>query len=117
MDCIIQDIPRLSRESLRALQALFPQFEEKLFKFDLITSHQDRTIIWFLRPHDRRRYALTVGWNGFLRLRKYDADDTRMTVFESQEQRREDFDDLLDVFSQNEAEWIEYDMLPPLCPV
>ena len=55
-------IPHLLRESLRALQALFPQFEEKLFKFDLITSHQDRTIVWFFRSHDRRRYALTLGW-------------------------------------------------------
>jgi hypothetical protein len=112
MDCIIQDIPRLSRESLRALQALFPQFEEKLFKFDLITSHQDRTIVWFLRPHDRRRYALTLGSNGFLRLRKYDADDTRMTVFESQEQRREDFDDLADALFRSESDWSGYEIEP-----
>ena len=110
MDCIIQDIPHLSRGALRALQALFPQFEEKLFKFDLITSHQKRTIVWFLRPHDRRRYALTLGWYGLIRLRRYDSNDTRVTVFESREQRQEDFDDLSDAFFRSESDWIGYDL-------
>jgi hypothetical protein len=116
MDCIIQDIPRLSREALHALQALFPQFEEKLFKFDLTTSHQDRTIVWFLRPHDRRRYALTLGWNGFLRLRRYDSNDTRVTIFQSEHHNPEDFDDLLDAFSRSESEWSGYEIeLEPDC--
>jgi hypothetical protein len=116
VNCIIQDIARLPRQSVFSLQKLFPRFEEKAFEFDLITNGHNCSIVWFVRVHDRRRYALTLGWNGFLRLRRYDSDDTRLTVFESQEQRREDFDDLLDAFSQNEAEW-EYDLSPPLCPV
>ena len=110
MECIISDIGHLPRESVLSLQRLFPFFEEKSFRFDLITGRHDCSIVWFERPHDRRRYALTLQSNGFLRLRRYDSDDTRKTVFESREQRREDFDDLLDAFSQSESNWTGYDL-------
>ena len=108
MDSFILDIPRLPRESVRALNPLFPRFKEKLFEFDLVTSKSDQTIVWFLHPHDRRRYALALGSNGFLRLRRYGNEDTRITVFESQEQRREDFDDLLNAFFKRETDWRGY---------
>jgi hypothetical protein len=110
MDCIIQDIPQLSREALRALQALFPRFEESAFRFDLIVPGMDRTIVWFLRPHDRRRYAVTLARNGYLRLRRYDSDDTRMTVFQSEHQKPEDFEDLADAFTRSESDWLGYEM-------
>ena len=108
MDHSILDIPRLPPESVRRLNALFPRFEEKAFEFDLTTSQSDRVIAWFFRPHDRRRYALALGRNGFLRLRQYSSDDTRYTVFESQHQDPEDFDDLLDAFSNCEIDWHGY---------
>ena len=114
MDCILQDISRLPRQSVRLLQKLFPRFEEKTFEFDLITASQSCTIVWFVRVHDRRRYALTLGWSGFLRLRRYDSNDTRATVFQSERQNPEDFDDLLDAFSRSES--VGRDMKSNLSP-
>lgn len=110
MDHLTIDTPRLSVESVRALNALFPRFEEMGFDFDLVAPVHDRLIVWFSRDRDRRRYAVTLGWNGFLRLRRYDSDDTRTTVFESEYQQREDFDDLLDAFSRNESGWSDYEL-------
>ncbi len=110
MECIIQDIARLPRQSVLSLQKLFPRFGGKCFEFDLITTGQNCTIVWFVRVHDRRRYALTLGWNGFLRLRRYDSDDTRATVFQSERQNLEDFDDLLDAFSRSESDWSGYEI-------
>ena len=108
MDHSILDIPRLPLQSVRRLNTLFPRFEKKDLEFDLTASQSDRIIVWFFRPHDRRRYALTLGWNGFLRLRQYNSDDTRYTVFESQHQDPEDFDDLLNAFSKCETDWHGY---------
>jgi hypothetical protein len=110
VECIIQDIARLPRQSVLSLQKLFPRFEEKAFEFDLITTGHNCSIVWFVRVHDRRRYALTLGWNGFLRLRRYDNNDTRETVFESEHQNLEDFDDLRDAFSRSESEWPGYEI-------
>ena len=117
VDCILQDISRLPRQSVRLLQNLFPRFEEKTFEFDLITASQScTTIVWFVRVHDRRRYALTLGWSGFLRLRRYDSNDTRATVFQSEHQNPEDFDDLLDAFFRSESDWSGYEIeLEPDC--
>ncbi len=109
MDCIVQDIPQLRRESVRSLQALFPRFEEKFFEFDLIVPHNDRTIVWFFRSHDRRRYAITLARNGYLRLRRYDSDDTRTTVFQSECQNLEAFEDLADAFARSESDWSNYE--------
>lgn len=111
MDHLTIDTPRLPVESVRALNALFPRFEEKDFDFDLVAPIHDRLILWFFRNRDRRRYAVTIGWSGFLRLRRYDSDYTRVTVFESEHQRKEDFDDLLDAFFRNESDWSGYDDL------
>jgi hypothetical protein len=72
MACVIQDIGHLPRESVRTLQNLFPLFEEKSFSFELITGRPDSSIVWFERVHDRRRYSITLGSNGLLRLRRYD---------------------------------------------
>jgi hypothetical protein len=118
MNYLMLEIPRLGRETNVALNALFPKFEEKDFKFDLTASRPDHsTVVWFLRVSDRRRYSLTLGWNGFLRLRRYDNDDTRIAVFESREQSREVFEDLEDAFEMSEAEWeAARNWLPPLCP-
>ena len=61
-------------------------------------------------------YALTLGWSGFLRLRRYDSNDTRATVFQSEHQNPEDFDDLLDAFSRSESDWSGYEIeLEPDC--
>ena len=118
MDYLTLEIPRLGRETNVALNALFLKFEEKDFKFDLTASRLDNsTIVWFVRVSDRRRYSLTLGWNGFLRLRRYNSDDTRTVVFESWEQSPEAFGDLEDAFETSEAEWeAARNWLPPLCP-
>jgi hypothetical protein len=108
MECAIQDIGHLPGECVRALQSLFPLFEEKSFSFDVITGRHDCSIVWFERIHDRRRYSVALGSNGFLRLRRYDSDDTRMTLFESRTQHQEDFDDLSDAFMRSESEWTGY---------
>jgi hypothetical protein len=105
VECIIQDIARLPRSSVLSVQKLFPRFKEKCFNFDLTTTGQDCTLIWFLRVHDRRRYSLTLGWNGVLRLRRYNSDDTRVTVFQSEHQTVEDFEDLTDAFARSESDW------------
>ena len=113
MECIIQDIGHLPRESVLALQRLFPFFEEKDFSFDLITGRHDCSIIWFERSLDRRRYSLTLHSNGFLRLRRYNSgDDTRETLFESWTQRQEDFDDLADALFRSESDWSGYETEP-----
>jgi hypothetical protein len=109
MDHLTIDTPRLPIESVRSLNALLPRFEERDFDFDLVAPVHDRLVVWLFRVRDHRRYAVTLGWNGFLRLRRYDSDDTRETIFESEHQRMEDFADLLDAFSRNESSWSIYD--------
>jgi Phage major capsid protein E len=66
MDHLTIDTPRLPVESVRSRNALLPRFEERDFDFDLVAPVHDRLIVWFFRIRDRRRYAVTMGWNGFL---------------------------------------------------
>jgi hypothetical protein len=51
-------------------------------------------------------------WNDYLWLRKYGVDGTRQTLFESQQQRREDFNGLLNAFLRSEPDrpWDEIEI-------
>jgi hypothetical protein len=105
------EIPFL-KESNRHLNGLLPWLEEKDFRLTLTTHRNDRIILWFERVSDRRRYALSLWENGPMRLRKHDADETQVTVFESRRHEEKEFNSLLAAFRENEKGWLGYEIDP-----
>jgi hypothetical protein len=104
MGSTILNFAFLSVDSVHLIRTLYFQFAEKRFEIEQIAPQISGLVLWFLHSHDRRRYAITLGWNGYLWLRKYGVDGTRQTLFESQQQRQEDFNGLLDAFLRSESD-------------
>ena len=104
MGSTILDFAFLSADSVHLIRTVYFQFAEKRFEIEQIAPQRSGLVLWFLHSHDRRRYTMTLGWNGYLWLRKYAFDGTRQTLFESQQQRPEDFNDLLNAFLRSESD-------------
>jgi hypothetical protein len=104
MGSTISDFPFLSADSVHLIRMLYFQFAEKRFEIEQIAPQRSGLVLWFLHSHDRRRYAITLGWNGYLLVRKYGVDGTRQTLFESQQQREKDFNGLLNAFLRSEPD-------------
>jgi hypothetical protein len=110
MGSTILDFAFLSADSVHLIRTLYFQFSEKRFEIEQIAPQRSGLVLWFLHSHDRRRYAITLGWKGYLLLRKYGVDGTRQTLFESQQQRLEDFNGLLDAFLRSEFDQSCYEI-------